>query len=710
MRIKKWQLFAGGAVVLAGGLTTAIIVSNSFASNGVAPTTRPTAEAQQTPTPTPTPEPQPAPEPQSAPSYGDLVGWDQAGTTTVARVLPQVGDAAAGSVAAYVDAPVVDKQTTVLQSVAKVDAGAQYTFTAQVRSATAFPEPVDAKIVVGDTEIPLPDISAAWSEVTADVRVPAGADTVAVGLVVTGPVRGLGLDAVSLTAVTGGSNAVANGSFEDVKTDDRILNRSLVLPASRPVLAVRLPEGAASWKALDAAGKVAASGKADLSSPISSVDLTGLPQGYYDVSVEAGGTSVSTLLGVVDFDGVEIAKDDRFGVGLHVENGIYAGAADLAASLGIGMARNDVLWRDNETTKGRYDFADHYVDGFARLHAHDIKVLGIVNYGNWLYGNGQVPVSGNAIAAYGKYAAAIADRFDLVGLEVYNEFNHARFNKSSCGTSPRCYVPLLKSVHDQVRKVDPKLPIIAGATARYESDWFDGLWRAGGLRYSDAVSFHPYEVSSKPESLAGIIDEANSSMTANGKTTRPIWITELGSSSKTGGRTVSAQADYLVRTATTALAGGAEKFFWYDLINDDPDPGKHEGNFGMYYQKSKGVAALQPKPVGYAQALMISQLQGRAFAASESVGKGIQSHRFGDEANAVRIVWSPAGKGTMTLKSDVPVAVTNMNGATRSVAPVDGVVTIPVSPRPQFVQTSAAPANATPTPTPTPTVSQAPAE
>ncbi|WP_349309092.1 hypothetical protein [Microbacterium sp. MM2322] len=705
------RVIAVGAAIVVGGAAagSVALVSAANSTPPAAPRTTTAAPPSVASTPTPTAEaaPQPAAAPRSVPAVGDFDSWTQAPTTKIARVVPQVGQAADGAVAAYVDAPVVDGKTAALAVDAAVVAGDTYEFSAQVRSLTSLPEAVSASFDVGGQRVALSELSATWSTVSGTFVAPAGAKKAQVRLILEGPVSGLGVDKVSLVGKDG-KNVIANPSFEKVGGKDTIVNRSLILPASDPMLAVRAPAGAVSWTATDAGGAVAAKGAAEVSHSLDSVPLTGLKEGYYNLSVKTGSGTVKTQLGVVDYDGTSIAADQRFGVGLHVEDGVYSDAADLTSSLGIGLARNDVLWRWNETTKGKYDWEKHYVNGFDRLHAQGVHLLGIVNYGNELYGNGKVPESPAAVAAYGKYAAAIADRFDLVGLEVFNEFNHTRFNKTACGTKPSCYVPLLKSVHSAVEKVDPDLPIIAGSTARYDAPWFNGLWRAGGLAYSDAMSFHPYEVSSKPESLAGVIDEANRSMKDNGKTTRPIWITELGSSSKTGGRTVSAQADYFVRTSVTALSSGAEKFFWYDLINDDRDPAKHEGNFGMYYQKATGVAAFPPKPVGYAAAIMIARLDGRALEATESAGKGIHSVRFGEEKDAVRIVWAPKGKTEMSVRSDTPVTVTNMVGGSRTVQPVDGVAKIPVTVRPQFVESTVAPA--TPTPTPSPTVSQAPAE
>lgn len=672
----------GGALIVAVAVAVGAWVVTAGGDDG-------SAAAPPSPSPSPSPSltPEPAALPDSVPIHAELDGWDAAPTTVIARVTPQVGDAADGTVSAYVEAPVVDTPTVALSTEVTLAAGVVYEFSAQVRSASARTETVSASFDIAGTRVALPELDANWAEVSATVEVPADADSTAVRLVVDAPVDSLSVDAVSLSEA-GGENLVSNPSFESAPGRGVIVNRSLILSVDRPALAVR-GAGDTAWRAEDLAGNPIATGSATLAGEVDILPLTGLGAGYYRVTVaDANGAETAALLGVVDFDGQTIPADQRFGVGLHVEGDLYNDSADLAASLGIGLARNDILWRWNETTRGRYDWADHYSENFDRLHARGIHLLGIVNYGNKLYGSGKAPETPEAIAAYGRYAAAIAERFDLIGLEVFNEFNQERFNDTLCGTDPACYVPLLRAVHDEVGAVDPDLPIVAGSTARYDADWFDGLWQAGGLEYADVTSFHPYEVSGDPDSLAEIMTEANRSMRENGGDTRPIWITELGTSSKTGGKTLSQQADYLVRTSVTALASGAERFFWYDLINDDPDRTVHEGNFGMYFQRRTGVPALQPKPVGYAQAVMVSQLAGRDFTRTEVLGTSVIRHRFGGDESALSVMWSQGDPAVVEVSSDDPVTVVDMNGMTETIDPVDGRVEISVDSRPLFVATT----------------------
>ncbi|RYF54542.1 MAG: hypothetical protein EOO27_23425 [Comamonadaceae bacterium] len=461
-------------------------------------------------------------------------------------------------------------------------------------------------------------------------------------------------------------------------------------------VAVVMPAGKITWQAFRGAKRVA-KGTVTKKGAITALPLKGVTQGYYTLKVTASDKkTVKTSLAVVDSPNPWLYQDSRYGVGLHVENyPLYADAARYSRALGLSSARNDVRWVHSEKKKGVYDFSV-YEAPFEKLQAQGIGVLGIVDYGNSIYGasNKHAPSTKAGIAAYGKYAAAIAKRFDLVGLEVFNEFNWADHNKSKCRTA-KCYLGLVKSVDKAVGKVDPRLPIVVGATAKYPAQWFDDLWKRGGLAHADAVSFHPYEITGHPEDVKAIVKKSRTSMKKFGKTTKPVWLTELGTSSAKGNRTPTEQASVLVRASTAAFAGGAKKFYWYNLINNGKNAKAHYDNFGMYSYPAKGVSALAPKPAGFAQALTVTQLGGRAFRASENLGAGVVAHSFGSKSNSVRVVWAPKGKKTATIKTKSAVVLVGFDGTKKTLKPKKGVVKFAVTTNPVFVRSGSATAGVT---------------
>lgn len=689
--------------LLIGGIVGAIVVGGAAIATYAAVTSTPTAATptpsvtatptpSPTPTPTPTPTPMPTTFPASAPVMGSIDGWTTAGSLVVANVLPQVGEAAEGQVSAYINAPVVDADVAVLETDVSVEPGKTYDVSFQVRAESL--EPVTPPVVVqaGGVRVPLPELHAWWQP--AETTFVADGPTAHIAVVLQGPVTGLGIDSVvvSESGVPDAPNLVPNPSFEGVSTDERIVNRSLVFPSERAVLAVTGAEGPANWLVADSAGNQVASGVQNLAGSVTAVPLTGVTQGYYLASVtDAAGTTTDFNIAVLDMPNGSMPLDQRFGVGLHVENEYYADAAELTASLGIGLARNDILWERNELTRGVYDWQWYYRDGFRALHTQGIHLLGIVNYGNALYGSKKVPDNPEAMAAYGRYAAAIAGEFDLVGLEVFNEFNHTRFNTAGCGTDPTCYIPMLQTVRDAAHAVDPDLPIVAGSTANYEGEWFDALWHAGGLPLSDAVSYHPYQVVAAPEKIGGIVRESYDHMQQIAGDTRPVWITELGMTSTPAGLTLEGQADFALRATLSALEAGVEKYFWYDLINDSTDYADHEGNFGLFFRYHNGVAALPPKPAAYAYGLMISQLSGYELSGVDDPSDAVMAVPFSaPDGSTVHAAWAPSGSGEAEIASTGPVRVVTFDGKTTVLNQVDGFVSVPVTSMPVFVHVDAA--------------------
>lgn len=639
--------------------------------------------------------------PRTARAAATIEGWSLAGPEKIAEVGAEVGNPKSGSVALSIDAPVRKGTTTAARTKAAVKPATTYKFEAYVRVMSKTLKSVGVSFKVGNKAIALPKLNAKWKKVSGTIKSTSVQKSLNIDVRVSKAVRGLSIDAVKLYAANDKTkkNLLKNGSFEKVAAQTGIVSTSLVMTTPTAAVAVAMPRGAVTWEVFRGS-KLVKKSQVESKGAITSIPLKGVSQGYYTFKVKGAGVKkITTKIAVVDSPNPWIAPDKRYGVGLHVESAVYADAARHTRALGIAEARNDVYWSRVETKKGKYDFTI-YDDAFARLKTQGIGLLAIAGYGNAVYGskNAAAPITSAAIKAYGKYAATVAKRFDLVGLEVYNEFNHAPKNKSSCVTA-KCYLKLLKTVDASVGKVKPKLPIIAGATARYTNKvdtWFRTLWKKpqNGLKYADAMSFHPYEITGHPEDLSVITKRAVASMKKYGKA-KPVWLTELGTSSYTGNRTQQEQASLLLRASTTAFAGGVKKYYWYDLINDFADPKLPEGNFGLYSHPTQGVAGLAPKMSGFTQALTITQLGGRSFRSTEKLGTGVISHGFGSKNNLVRVVWAPKGKKTATVKTTKPVVLVAFDGTKKTLKPKKGVVKFTVTKNPVFLRSGSATAGVT---------------
>ncbi|NKF31413.1 hypothetical protein HER21_33790, partial [Pseudomonas sp. BGM005] len=143
---------------------------------------------------------------------------------------------------------------------------------------------------------------------------PADAAASSIDVVLSGAVRGFGIDDVSITGGDG-AELVPNGSFEAVQTPSGIVNDSLVMTGESALLAVSLPEGPVSWTATSTAGGEPITGESAVAGALAALPLTGVSQGHYEVSVnDASGRQIQTAVAIIDTDGFSIAQDGRFGV------------------------------------------------------------------------------------------------------------------------------------------------------------------------------------------------------------------------------------------------------------------------------------------------------------------------------------------------------------------------------------------------------------
>ncbi len=677
-------------VIVGGGAAAAVAVMNQnaapFASDATTPSPRPSgAKAGHT-------VEKPVALPRVATARASVPGWSLASSQTVGEVLPEVGDAAEGAVALRVDAPADDANVVAASAPLTLAPSTTYTLSASVRVLASLPTASAVSVVLGSNSFALPELDAKWEKVEFEFTTSAEESAINLDLLLSGSVRGFGIDNI-VVAGDDGANLVTNGSFEQVEAVQGIVNDSLILTTDTAALAVVLAEGQATWTATPSLGGDAIGGSTSVTSGLSAIPLDGLPQGHYALSVaDASGFTVDTNIAVLDSDNFYVAQDARFGVGTHVEKETYENAGSLVASLGISEVRNDINWEKNEQTRGQYVWDEAYQREFPIMHANGVQILGLIVYGNKLYGSSKAPNNDEAIEAYGAYARAVADNFDLVGLEVFNEYN-LRDSQDGCDKAASCYVRFVDSVRRHVSDAYPDLPIVSGSTGLYPSDWFVELWKSGGLPLSDAVSFHPYEASINrtPDVVGDLVAQAYADMQANAGATKPVWISELGFTTMTGGASITEQGEWLIRAEVSAFANGAEKYFWYDLINDGTDAANVEHNFGLFEnQPQANVVARAPKFSAFVQALNITQLNGKSFSAQESDDTSTVVV-FGTDKDVVRVAWATGDDVVRSFSSSTAATVTAANGVVSQVEPVDGVVTIPLTSSPVYISGLSAP-------------------
>ncbi|MFA4966272.1 MAG: cellulase family glycosylhydrolase [Thermoleophilia bacterium] len=279
--------------------------------------------------------------------------------------------------------------------------------------------------------------------------------------------------------------------------------------------------------------------------------------------------------------------------------------------LGASWVRVGVAWSRLELEEGSYDAAEiARLDGIVDdLRAADMKVLLTVHDApHWSQdtsypGNPGVayPIRTDALDDFGRLGEYLAAHFSgrVRAMEVWNEpnlwtFLYPQRTADDPYFGARTYLRMLKSFSAGVRRGDPDVLVVAGATApvglndRYRTSpqrFASFLKSHGAAAYFDAYSHHPYtpggSVNHSPDEPP---NDPNTTVTLYNLPTllrlfptKPFYLTEYGYNTEPslmfGGFAVSeaAQANYL--RAAYRRAGRypqVKALFWYLVTDSRP--------------------------------------------------------------------------------------------------------------------------------------------
>jgi hypothetical protein len=690
---RRWWLVVVSIVVVVVLLVAVGVTALVLRPTAETPVAQPTATLEATPTAssTPTSKSEPVPGFYTEATFDN---WTRQGTGDEGTQFSANGDTVtSGASALRIDSDTYSRAAHVpLTQTVNTQAGTEYTFSAWVVSPEVRPVSSPISISMGSEvtqTFEFPTEVAEWTPVSWTYTTAPGETSIQLGIAATGPIQGFVLDELTAAPTSGGANVVSNGSFDSFSSPNRIASSSLIFTTGRAVLDVAWFTRNVSWSIVDEAGNAVGSGVTPTDGGIAPVPMQNLSQGFYTATVDdasSPGKPIETDLMILDDEVAPV--DTRFGAAGKIYRPFYQGVEGVTAQVGITSVRSDVNWLAEEIP-GQYDFDPTWDDLYSRFNNLGVSVLPLSIGKNPNWDGGKSPTSAAGVAAYGQFSKAIVDRFGQPAVEIQNEMNTKRFNTSTCGIAAECYLPLLRSSYEAVKSAHPDAIVVGPANAQQDDPFLTALYKAGGLNYLDAVSYHPYEAT--PEPLIANIQQAQSRIAEySGGAHKPIWLTEFGWTSNNGPDSETLQADYLVRSEVIAFANGVERAYWYSLVNDSTKAEDHEGNFGMFRSATDKVP-FEPKLTAMAQALLIRQIGGKEFVANESLSGSVYSYLFGTGPDAVRVAWSTSG-GSVNFPSEVPLTVTTATGVASLIEPVGGQVTVPLGEKPVYVEgaTSAA--------------------
>jgi hypothetical protein len=288
---------------------------------------------------------------------------------------------------------------------------------------------------------------------------------------------------------------------------------------------------------------------------------------------------------------------------------------------GMTWVRIDVGWASLEpNAKGSYDFGlnDKCVSMATARGFHVLETLWMTP--NWANGGHGPYVPPTSVNDYGDIAQVVASRYDgthgVGKVDAWEVWNEPDPSQSSWQGTVAQYVALVKASYGRFHAGDPGTTVVVGGPANNRT-WYINQLYTNGLTgaYFDAISVHPYQIPSTsppdvPDPSPGVYDWPGDAyithtptlhglMAAHGDGSKPIWWTEFGWSTNSGGTdqyntgvTPQQQGDYFVQSLQLLGADYpyVTRVFWYDARDDSSDATDHNSNFGLLDHN------LSPKP------------------------------------------------------------------------------------------------------------------
>lgn len=296
------------------------------------------------------------------------------------------------------------------------------------------------------------------------------------------------------------------------------------------------------------------------------------------------------------------------GLGLNVhllarfESSEFEGVAGEVKTLGGKWAREQISWNAVEPENDTFDFS-RLDEVMSAYQAEEIQVMGLLTYSaDWASSN---PESDEArfyppelTSDWLDFVSQVVSRYEEVDAwEIWNEPNHSGFWKPT--PDAQDYADFLASTADTIHSIHPGDKVVLGGLSGVDTDFLDQIYQRIGTGVFDVVALHPYRdaLSSKnwkPEEavdgLLPLINElsaARAVMRRHGDGQTPIWLTEFGWSTGSGGVTETQQKQYLARQTALALSiPKVQKIFWY-TFQDGTTGNALEDNFGIIQINSK---------------------------------------------------------------------------------------------------------------------------
>lgn len=423
------------------------------------------------------------------------------------------------------------------------------------------------------------------------------------------------------------------------------------------------------------------------------------------------------------------SQNHKMGIQQHLENGYgndQYGAKDMDSYLnlikqsGINVHRDDVHWHVMEKTKGNFALRSDQKKIFGLVSSKEFSPLITLGSSNKIYDKYQINENGEKTLvrpyynteyteAYGRYCyEAVKNTISFTSeYEILNEKNHIPFNsflEAGDDGYPvykdidyKEYVMFMKAAYENAHKAaeeaekDITVYGIAAAYIPTMYEWIDGIFKNGGGRYMDALSFHIYTNDKSPEKSGKteVVNKVKQIMSKYGYGNMKVIISETGYS--TNINTLVQQAKCSLRD-WAMLYNKTDKLIYYNAI-EKPNPSAYEHNLGFLKMPAAtddwtAEIPYEAKPV-FAAISNWNALAANSDLISENVYGTKYEYTFKTpDMRYVTMLWNSSEQ---TSKIYVNARYSNavlydMYGNETAVSPVNGKYEIEISGEPVYLE------------------------
>lgn len=272
----------------------------------------------------------------------------------------------------------------------------------------------------------------------------------------------------------------------------------------------------------------------------------------------------------------------------------------IIAESGAKYVRMTLNWSDAEPKRGEFNswWMGQYDNAVTLAQQAGAKVIFVVGSSpSWASGSTNTETPPKNPADYAEFIHTMAARYAgrVAAWEIWNEENTDRF--WSTGANAAAYTQLLKAAYPAVKSADPNALVLFGGTSLNDYKFISEAYADGAKGSFDVMAVHPYSCRAPGtivrESNGNITEDSflgyrtvHNVMVANGDE-KPIWFTEFGWSSSTGGSCevgATNQATYLTEAyKLTDQDPYVQVACWYNLRNDywSHDENSVEAQYGL---------------------------------------------------------------------------------------------------------------------------------